>query len=75
MVIATCSFPPRHSRNTHPRATFFFEVRWEILLVVICFYYLDAKVRNCMLLYVVFVTTSILFDVITLASMGTYEAS
>ena len=68
-------FPATPLSQYSPPRFFFFEVRWEILLVVICFYYLDAKVRNCMLLYVVFVTTSILFDVITLASMGKYEAS
>lgn len=48
-------------------------IQWEMLLVIICGYYLDAKVRNFMLMYVAFVSMSLLFDVVDIASMDAYE--
>jgi len=50
-------------------AMFVDEVKWEMLLVVICAYYVDAKVKNFMVMYVVLTTASILFDLITLNFM------
>ena len=40
-----------------------------MLLVVICAYYVDAEVKNFMVMYVVLTTASILFDLITLNFM------
>jgi hypothetical protein len=43
--------------------------QWELLLVVICAYYVDAKVHNFMLMYVVLSSASILFDLVELCFM------
>merc|ERR1712194_575491 len=45
------------------------EVDWSMLLVVIAGYYLDAKKRNFMLMYLVIVSVTVLLDVIKIAAM------
>ena len=45
------------------------EVDWALLLIIICGYYLDAKKRNFMLMYLVIVSVTVLLDVIKIASM------
>merc|ERR1712159_1744 len=45
------------------------EVDWSMLLVVIAGYYLDAKKRNFMLMYLVVVSVTVLLDVIKIAAM------
>merc|ERR1712194_210670 len=47
----------------------FFLVDWSMLLVVIAGYYLDAKKRNFMLMYLVIVSVTVLLDVIKIAAM------
>jgi len=44
-------------------------VDWSMLLVVIAGYYLDAKKRNFMLMYLVIVSVTVLLDVIKIAAM------
>jgi len=44
------------------------EVDWAMLLVIICGYYLDAKKRNFMLMYLVIVAVTVLLDVIKIAA-------
>jgi len=48
-------------------------VAWEVLLVFICGYYLDAKVTNLMLLYLVLVGVSILLDLISICYMPAFS--
>jgi len=45
------------------------EVDWAMLLVIICGYYLDAKKRNFMLMYLVIISVTLLLDVIKIAGM------
>jgi len=45
------------------------EVDWAMLLIIICGYYLDAKKRNFMLMYLVIVSVSLLLDVIKIGAM------
>ncbi len=52
-------------------AMFVDDVQWEMLMPIICAYYVDAKVRNFMILYVVLTVSSILFDVVQLCFMPT----
>jgi hypothetical protein len=49
------------------------EVDWAMLLIVICGYYLDAKKRNFMLMYLVIVSVTILLDVIKIAAFESME--
>jgi len=50
------------------------EISWEFLLVFICGYYLDAKVRNFMILYLVLVVISILLDGIKIGFMSSFDS-
>merc|ERR1719393_431540 len=49
------------------------DVDWAMLLIVICGYYLDAKKRNFMLMYLVIVSVTILLDVIKIAAFESME--
>jgi uncharacterized Tic20 family protein len=48
-------------------------VDWSALLIVLAGFYLDAKNRNFMLMYLVLVAVSILFDIVKLAGMPSFE--
>ena len=48
-------------------------VDWSGLLIVLAAFYLDAKNRNFMLMYLVLVTISILFDIIHAASLPSFD--
>lgn len=48
-------------------------VDWSALLIVLAAYYLDAKRWNFLLMYLVLVTISILFDLIQLASLPSFD--
>ena len=52
-------------------AMFVDDVQWEMLMPIICGYYVDAKVKNFMILYVVLSVASILFDFVKLCFMPT----
>ena len=47
-------------------------VDWSGLLIILAAYYLDAKNRNMMVMYIVLVTISMLFDVIHAASLPSF---
>jgi len=49
-------------------------VDWALLLVVIVAYYLDAKVKNFKLIYIVLVSISIIFDTMRYAALPSYSA-
>ena len=49
------------------------EVDWSGLLIVLAAFYLDAKNKNFLLMYIVLVTISIFFDVIHAASLPSYD--
>ena len=49
------------------------DVDWSGLLIVLAGYYLDAKRWNFLLMYLVLVTISILFDVIHAASLPSFD--
>lgn len=49
------------------------EVDWSALLIVLAGFYLDAKNKNFLLMYLVLVTISILFDVIHLAELPSFD--
>lgn len=48
-------------------------VDWSGLLIVLAAYYLDAKRWNFLLMYIVLVTISILFDLIHAASLPSFD--
>jgi len=48
-------------------------VDWSGLLIVLAAFYLDAKNRNFMIMYIVLVTISMLFDVIHAASLPAFS--
>jgi len=48
-------------------------VDWSGLLIVLAGFYLDAKNRNFMIMYIVLVTISMLFDVIHAASLPSFS--
>ena len=48
-------------------------VDWSGLLIVLAAYYLDAKRWNFLLMYLVLVTISILFDLVHAASLPSFE--
>ena len=50
------------------------EVEWSMLLIVIAGYYLDAKKRNFMLMYLVIVSVTVLLDVIKIAAMPNLDS-
>jgi hypothetical protein len=50
------------------------EVDWSMLLIVIAGYYLDAKKRNFMLMYLVIVSVTVLLDVIKIAAMPNLDS-
>jgi len=45
------------------------EVDWAMLLIIICGYYLDAKKRNFMLMYLVIVSVTLLLDIIKIGAL------
>ena len=47
-------------------------VDWSVLLIVLAAHYLDAKKRNFMLMYVVLVSISLLFDVVHAAELPSF---
>ena len=48
-------------------------VDWSVLLVVFAGFYLDAKNKNFMLMYIVLVSISILFDIVHAASLPAFD--
>jgi len=48
-------------------------VDWALLLVIIVGYYVDAKVKNFKLLYIVLVLISLLFDTMRFAALPSYD--
>ena len=48
-------------------------VDWSGLLIVLAFFYLDAKNRNFMIMYIVLVTISMLFDIVHAASLPSFS--
>lgn len=50
------------------------EVDWSALLVIFAGFYLDAKNKNFMLMYIVGVGISILFDVVHAAALPNYDS-
>ena len=44
-------------------------VDWSLLLVIIAGYYLDAKVKNFKIMYIVLVSISIVFDIFRFAAL------
>ena len=49
------------------------EVDWSGLLIVLAGFYLDAKNKNFLLMYLVLVTISILFDIIHAAELPSFD--
>lgn len=47
-------------------------VDWALLLVIIVGYYVDAKVKNFKLMYIVLVSMSMLFDTMRFAALPAY---
>merc|ERR1719331_591184 len=48
------------------------DIDWSGLLIILAGFYLDAKNRNFMIMYIVLVTVSMLFDVIHAASLPSF---
>uniref|UniRef100_A0A7S0J065 Uncharacterized protein n=1 Tax=Calcidiscus leptoporus TaxID=127549 RepID=A0A7S0J065_9EUKA len=49
------------------------EMHWEVLLVVIAGYYLDAKVENFKLLYIATVSVTILLDIVRIGGFPSFD--
>ena len=49
------------------------DFQWELLLVGICGYYLDAKKRNFLLVYLVFTVMSLLFNFVEIVGFAPSE--
>merc|ERR1711988_690901 len=50
------------------------EVDWAMLLIIICGYYLDAKKRNFMLMYLVIIAVTVLLDVIKICALPAMDS-
>mmetsp|Transcript_57719 Transcript_57719/g.101999 ORF Transcript_57719/g.101999 Transcript_57719/m.101999 type:complete len:207 (-) Transcript_57719:62-682(-) len=48
-------------------------VDWTLLLVILVGYYLDAKVKNFKLMYIVLVSISLLFDIMRYAALPSFS--